>query len=197
MGTDGAEGVLPENSLEYIPERQSEDIQRRREWFDDQFQEYGLGEKFAPGGTWETGRMSIEVREAYAQGFYISTVILSFTVLERLLTYELLFEGELESHKREGVDKEVEPRIDKILSKSEEVGIIGGDEKDEIEALKEIRNSYVHYRHFNHSESRYGQWNRERESRELETNEEAKEDAQQAIATMMKVAGSAKSQIKQ
>jgi hypothetical protein len=192
MGTDNEEGFLPEGSLEDLPRREREDIQRRRQWFDDQFQQYGYAPPFAPGGTWETGRMTTEVREAYAQGFYISTVILSFSVLERLLTYELLFHGEVKSHEREGVEwKEVHPQIIKdILPKTTEMGIIDEELEAEIEELNEIRKAYVHYRHFNHPESRSGQWERDQGS-EVKKGEEVEEDAEKAIVTMTKVAGSA------
>jgi len=186
---DQGEGIFAPGALEVFPSQDTEDIERRRNWFDEQFREHGEGEYFIPTGSLDTERMAKEVRAAYAHGLFISTVILSFSIIEHILTQALIGEGKVHSWSDEKVTK---PHINDLLEDSKEQGII--DEKLALEIehkLKnELRNSYVHYRHFNHPQSLFGEEIRESGLEGYDPNEFRKGHAQTAVILMMKVSGS-------
>ena len=78
-----------------------------------------------------------EVRLAYIHGLYLATVLLSLACIEREVA------GRLYSA---GWEKAKSAKLEELLSKAHEQGIISNEESDTFQHLRKVRNAYTHFK---------------------------------------------------
>ena len=88
-----------------------------------------------------------EVRLAYIHGLYLATVLLSLACIEREVAGRLYAAGWEEA---KGA------KLEKLLPKAHEQGIISDSESDTFQRLRRVRNSYAHFKPPLHSSSLTG-----------------------------------------
>ena len=78
-----------------------------------------------------------EVRLAYIHGLYLATVLLTLACIEREVTGRLYAAG---------WEKAKSVKLEELLSKAHEQGIISNEESDTFQRLRRVRNSYAHFK---------------------------------------------------
>ena len=78
-----------------------------------------------------------EVRLAYVHGLYLATVLLSLACIEREMAGRLYAVG---------WEKAKDAKLEELLSKAHERGIISDEESDTFQRLRRVRNSYAHFK---------------------------------------------------
>lgn len=88
-----------------------------------------------------------EVRLAYIHGLYLATVLLSLSCIEREVAGRLYAMG---------WEKAKGAKLEELISKAHEQGIISDEESDTFQHLRRVRNSYAHFKPPLHSSSLTG-----------------------------------------
>ena len=78
-----------------------------------------------------------EVRLAYIHGLYLATVLLSLACIEREVAGRLYAMG---------WEKAKGAKLEELISKAHEQGIISNEESDTFQRLRRVRNSYAHFK---------------------------------------------------
>ena len=86
----------------------------------------------------------IEVRLAYIHGLYLATVLLSLACIEQEVAGRLYATG---------WEKAKSERLEVLLLKAHEYGILSDAELDTFQHLRSVRNTYAHFRPPRHSTS--------------------------------------------
>lgn len=120
----------------------------------------------------ETSLQSFEeARRAYIHGLYLATVLLSLTCIEREVAGRLYMAG---------WEKAKHARLEELLLKAFENGMISVSELNTFQHLRLIRNSQTHFRHPSTSSSTL----RRTVDQDMLPNEIFMKDAEQAIEAL-------------
>lgn len=95
-------------------------------------------------GGFASAQAYTEIRLAYIHGLYLSTVLLALACIEQELAGALHIQGD---------DGAANARLEKLLKKSLDKGIIITEEFQTFDRLREVRNSYTHFRTPTHQTS--------------------------------------------
>ena len=112
-----------------------------------------------------------EVRLAYIHGLYLATVLLSLTFIEREVAGRLYAAG---------WEKAKKAKLEDLLLKAHECNLVSDRDRETLQKLRDIRNSYAHFRPPDDGSST----TRRTVAQNLTANEVFLKDAEQAIKVL-------------